>query len=145
MGECAALVLHLAGKTGTVPVVSTTTVDVYNATIRMSIHELVRELNENVGTAVVQSMTSIKDRTLPTKWAKDDGPVPRAEAQQRLRLGYRVWRTVAMAEGNSVALAWLLGANPRLGEVTPVTFVRELRTPEVLGAAQAFVDDTYAA
>lgn len=111
----------------------------------MNIHDLVRELNENVGTAVVQSMTGVKDRTLPTKWAKDDGPVPRADAQQRLRLGYRVWRTIELAEGRNVALAWLLGANPRLEETTPVTFVRELRTREVVGAAEAFIHDTFAA
>ena len=120
------------------------TVDVHSQATRMDIHALVRELNAHVGTAVVQSMTAVKDRTLPTKWAKDDGPVPRAEAQARLRLGYRAWRTVEQVEGPSVALAWLLGSNPHLGEVTPVTYVRDLRAAEVLDAAVAFVEDTYA-
>jgi hypothetical protein len=126
-------------------VTTNTSNDVYQETIRMNIHELVRRLNEAVGTAVVQSISGCKDRGLPNKWAKDDGPEPSPDATDRLRLGFRVWRTVEMKEGKNVALAWLVGANPRLGEKTPVTFVRELRHEDVLGAAQAFVDDIYAA
>jgi len=55
-----------------------------------------------------------------------------------------VWRTLEQSEGSSVALAWLVGSNPRLGEATPVTYIRELRVEEVLGAAEAFVNDVYA-
>lgn len=111
----------------------------------MNIHDLVRELNENVGATVVQTMAGVKDRTAPYKWAKADGPAPRREYEDRLRLGYRVWRTLADAEGANVALAWLLGSNPRLDEELPVMYIQQQKRREVLGAAQAFVDDTYAA
>jgi len=111
----------------------------------MNIHDLVRELNENVGAVVVQSMAGVKDRTSPYKWAKPDGPDPRPEIEPRLRLGYRVWKTLETAEGRNVALAWLMGANPRLDENLPVLYIQQGRTRDVIGAAEAFVNDTYAA
>ncbi|PYI69833.1 hypothetical protein CVV68_01635 [Arthrobacter livingstonensis] len=112
---------------------------------RMNIHDLVRELNGNVGASVVQTMAGVKDRTSPFKWAKPDGPEPRPEVEARLRLGYRVWRTLEMVEGKHVALAWLMGANPRLGEELPVLCIQQQRSRAVIGAAEAFVNDSYTA
>lgn len=123
---------------------STTRNKVFQDTTRMNIHDLVRELNDNVGTTVVQTMAGSKDRTSPHKWAKPDGPEPRPEVEARLRLGYRVWKTLEMTEGRNVALAWLLGANPRLGENLPVLYIQQQRTRDVLGAAEAFVNDVNA-
>lgn len=111
----------------------------------MNFHDLVRELNENVGATVVQTMAGVRDRTSPYKWAKPDGPEPRAEVDARLRLGYRVWKTLKSADGPSVALAWLMGSNPRLDEEVPVLCIQQQRTREVIGAAEAFVNDTFAA
>ncbi|WJH26604.1 hypothetical protein [Pseudarthrobacter defluvii] len=119
--------------------------DIYLETTKMDIHALVRELNENVGAAVVQAMGGVKNRTSPYNWAKPDGQDPRPEVEARLRLGYRVWRTLERAEGKHVALSWLMGPNPRLDEELPVLYIQQLHSREVLGAAEAFVDDTYAA
>lgn len=124
---------------------ATTTHDIHLATTRMNIHDLVRELNENLGTTVVQTMAGVKDRTSPFRWAKADGPEPRPEVESRLRLGHRVWKTLELAEGKHVALAWLMGANPRLEEEFPVLYIQQLRSREVLGAAEAFVNGTFAA
>jgi hypothetical protein len=124
---------------------ATTRNSVFAEVTRMNIHDLVRELNENVGATVVQTMAGVKDRTSPYKWALPNGPEPRAEVEARLRLGYRVWRTIEQAEGRHTALAWLMGANPRLEENLPVLYVQQMRTREVVGAAEAFVDDIYAA
>lgn len=118
--------------------------DIFADTTRMDIHELVRILNENVGATVVQTMAAAKDRTMPSRWAKG-GTTPQRDTQARLRLGYRVWKTVESTEGPDVALAWLMGANPRLDEELPVLFISELKTREVLGAAEAFVNDVHAA
>lgn len=112
---------------------------------RLDIHDLVRILNENVGTTVVQAMTGTKDRGQPARWARPDGPEPRLKTVNQLRLGYRVWHLLAQAEGPDVALAWLVGANPRLGETTPVSAVRDLKSAEVVGAALAFIDGSPAA
>lgn len=37
------------------------------------------------------------------------------------------------------------GGNPLLGEDTPITAIREMRAGDVVGAAEAFIDDTYVA
>lgn len=118
---------------------------IYLEATRMNLHDLVQELNENVGATVVQTMAGVRDRTSPYKWAKPDGPEPRAEVEARLRLGYRVWKTLQSADGPSVALAWLMGSNPRLDEDVPVACIQQQRTREVIGAAEAFVNDTFAA
>lgn len=118
---------------------------IYIDSTRMNIHDIVRELNKNLGTTVVQSMAGVKDRTSPTKWAKADGPEPRAEVETRLRLGYRVFRTLEQSDGKNLALAWLMGANPRLGEELPVLFIQRNLARDVIGAAEAFVNDTFAA
>lgn len=112
---------------------------------RLDIHDLARILNESVGTTVVQAMTGTKDRGQPARWARPDGPEPRLKTVNQLRLGYRVWHLLAQEEGPDIALAWLVGANPRLGERTPVTAVRDLKSAEVVGAALAFIDGSPAA
>ncbi|PYF95900.1 hypothetical protein SAMN05216184_1264 [Georgenia satyanarayanai] len=112
---------------------------------RLDIHDLVRILNEDVGTTVVQAMTGTKDRGQPARWARPDGPEPRLKTVNQLRLGYRVWHLLEQEEGPDVALAWLVGANPRLGETTPVSAVRDLKSAEVIGAALAFIDGSPAA
>lgn len=120
--------------------------DIFIDAMKMDFHALVKELNENVGATVVQTMAGVKDRTSPYKWAKPDGPVPdRSEVIARVRLGYRVWRTIEHSQGPSVALAWLMGSNPRLNEELPVLYIQRQFGQEVLGAAEAFVHDIYAA
>ena len=113
-------------------------------TNRMSIHALVRELNDNVGATVVQTMAGVRERTSPNDWASQDGPEPPPNVEARLRLGYRVWRTLTLAMGPHEALAWLMGSNPRLDGQLPVLFIQHEREAEVLGAAMAFVNDTAA-
>ncbi len=107
---------------------------------RLDIHDLVRILNENVGSTVVQAMTGTKDRGQPARWARPNGPEPRLKTANQLRLGYRVWDMLTQAEGSDVALAWLAGSNPRLGERTPASAIRDLDSVEVVGAALAFID-----
>ncbi|UNX53295.1 hypothetical protein MF406_09700 [Georgenia sp. TF02-10] len=41
---------------------------------RLDIHDLVRILNENVGTSVVQAMTGTKDRGQPARWPAPTAP-----------------------------------------------------------------------
>lgn len=80
---------------------------------RMNIHDIVSELNKNLGTTIVQSMAGVKDRTSPTKWAKPDGPEPRPEVETRLRLGYRVWKTLEHADGKKSCACLAHGSQPK--------------------------------
>ncbi|MGP4968537.1 hypothetical protein [Glutamicibacter ardleyensis] len=118
---------------------------IYIESTRMNIHDIVRELNENLGVSVVQGIAAVKNRTSPSQWAKPDGPEPRPEVETRLRLGHRVWKTLELSEGNNVALAWLLGANPRLNEDVPLLYIQRNQASQVIGAAEAFISDNYAA
>lgn len=119
----------------------TTTLDAFTASVRKDLRELAAELLDGLGPTVVQALTGVRDRSVPSRWARPDGPVPRKMAQQQLRLAFRVWLMVCESEGPQVAAAWMIGANPRLTEDTPVTAIRELRSADVVGAAQAFIDD----
>lgn len=113
--------------------------------MRKELHELVAELVNQLGPTVVQAMTGTRDRSMPAAWARADGPTPRQRTHDQLRLGYRVWTMLRDAEGSNVAAAWMTGANPRLGEDTPLTAIREMRAADVVGAAGAFIDATYVA
>lgn len=112
--------------------------------MRKELHELVAELVAELGPTAVQAMTGTRDRSMPAAWARVNGPKPRTGTQNQLRLGYRVWEMLREAEGPRVAASWMSGANPRLGEDTPLTAIREMRPADVVGAAEAFIGGTYA-
>lgn len=116
-----------------------TRADAYTESVRRDIAELSDELVKGLGATVVAAITGTQ-RSTPYRWASK-AAAPERDAETRLRFAYRVWRMLADAEGESVALAWIVGANPRLGEVTPVTAMREQRDTDVVGAANAFIND----
>lgn len=109
---------------------------------RLGIRELVRELNGALGPTLVAAGTGSKDRRLPIKWAKDDGPRPGADFERRLRLMARTWSLVAEHEGAHVARAWFIGANPVLAERTPLTAIRDDDAARLGRAVQSFIDGT---
>ena len=118
-----------------------TTLEVHGATARLDIHELVRQLNTHLGPTLVAALSGTRDRKLPIKWAKADGPTPGVDFQRRLQLAHRVWTQIAGAESDHVARSWFIGANPLLGEDTPLAALRQDRSAQVVAAATAFVED----
>ena len=54
-------------------------------TARMDVHEVAAVLVQGLGPTLVAAMTGSKDRKLPSKWAKPDGPRPSADFARRLR------------------------------------------------------------
>lgn len=111
--------------------------------VKLGLRETVRRLNASLGATLVAALAGVKDTKLPHKWAKEDGPQPRAEAIQRLIFAYAQWQLVADAEGEHVARVWFIGANPWLEHDTPVDATREGRYKEVATAARALVDDSF--
>ena len=103
------------------------------------IHDIVRQLNAALGPTVVAAMSGSKDRRLPIRWAKADGPEPRTKAARRLRFAHRQWTLLAAADGEHVARQWFIGGNPHLSENTPVTAIREDRHDEVANAVDSFI------
>lgn len=108
---------------------------------RLDVHELARQLNLHLGPTIVAFLADAADRRIAARWARVDGPQPRAEAEKRLRFAHRVWAEIASAEGDSVSRAWFVGTNPRLNEVTPIEAIRGGQFADVSSAAHAFVED----
>lgn len=111
----------------------------HSRTMRMDIHDIVRELNAVLGPTLVAGLAGSKDRKLPIRWAKADGPEPRSDASNRLTFAHRQWSLLAAADGDHVARQWFIGGNPHLREDTPITAIREGRHGEVAGAVKAFI------
>ena len=114
--------------------------DAYLDTTRLSTHELVRQLVRHLGPTLVAALADVRDRKLPHKWAHSDGPVPRPESLRRLQAAHRAWTAISTADSESVARNWFIGANPRLGEESPIMSLRQGDVAAVLAAAKAFVD-----
>lgn len=114
--------------------------DQHIETTRLNSHELVRRLNNHLGATLVATLSGVRDRKLPYKWAVADGPVPKDEAYRRLLAAHRVWQLISDADDDYIARAWFIGANPRLGEESPVMRLREGEIPAVMAAARAFVE-----
>ncbi|MGV2900500.1 hypothetical protein ACNPM4_02400 [Microbacterium sp. AGC62] len=114
----------------------------HGRTMRMDIHQIVRELNSVLGPTLVAALVGSADRKLPIRWAKSDGPEPRPEAANRLLFAHRQWVRLAAADGEHVARQWFIGGNPWLREDTPITAIREGRHGEVSEAVESFLDGT---
>lgn len=115
-----------------------TIIDVHYRTIKMDVHELVRQLVGHLGATLVATLAGVRDRKLPYRWAKADGPVPNDEAIVRLQAAHQIWQLLSGADDDYVARAWFIGVNPRLGDVRPVMALRERKLAETLAAARAF-------
>ena len=117
-----------------------TIIDIHKDTLRLPTAELVRQLISHLGPTLVATVADVKDRKLPHKWAKPDGPEPRNASLQRLLTTHRIWQLISTSDSDSVARAWFIGSNPRLDEESPVMAIREGRGDDAHRAAVAFVD-----
>ena len=109
-------------------------------TTKLGVHQVVAELNDGLGATLVALLAAVRDRKLPYKWAKPNGPVPGPESYRRLQAAHRAWTLIRQADDDYVARNWFIGANPRLNEQPPVMRLRDGDVPAVMAAAQAFVD-----
>ena len=114
-------------------------------TARLGIREIVRQLNTALGATLVGALAGTKDPKISYRWARTDGPEPRPEAQRRLQLAHRAWTVVSSVEGEHVARLWFIGANPWLGETSPIEAISQDRARDVMDAAQAMTEDRHGA
>ena len=119
-----------------------TIIDVHYQTIKMDVHELARQLVGHLGATLVATLAGVRDRKLPYRWAKADGPIPNDEAIVRLQTAHQIWQLLSDTDDDYVARAWFIGVNPRLGDVQPVMALRERQLAETLAAARAFAAGT---
>lgn len=108
----------------------------------LEIRECVRRLNDRLGPTLVSSLAGSTDPQHARTWVT--GAVgPSTEATQRLRTAYAAWCNVSEAEGDAVARAWFIGANPWLDDGSPVNALRHGRLDAVARAADAIVEDSF--
>lgn len=112
-------------------------------TARMGIREIVRVLNAALGATLVGALAGSKDRGISYKWQRDGGPEPKPEHAKRLQVAHRAWKHVSDTEGEHVARLWFIGANPWLGEDSPIDAIREDRFREVMAAATAMIENRF--
>ncbi len=117
-------------------------VEKHAETIKMDIHEVARRMLGHLGPTLVAALAGGRDRKLPYRWAKADGPEPGDDAKVRLTTAHIVWSLISEADSDYVARAWFIGVNPRLGDEQPYMAIRAGRFAETLAAARAFVEGT---
>lgn len=117
-----------------------TPVSLHRNTNRNDPHEIVRQLNDALGSTLVAALSGVKNRKQPYDWARRDGPEPRHDAWNRLQFAHQIWTALETEEGRDIARRWFIGGNPLLGESTPVMAIHEDRHAEVRRAAKAFID-----
>lgn len=115
----------------------------FAGTARLGIREVVRQLNSALGATLVAALSGSKDPRISYKWARENGPEPKPAAVQRLLLAHRAWIAVSTNEGEHVARLWFIGANPWLGEVSPIEAIANMESKKVMAAAQAMIDDSF--
>lgn len=124
---------------------TTTLTETFDRTARMDIHAIARILIQALGPSLVAVLAGVRDRKLPPKWSKDDGPEPRDESRRRLITAHRVWVALSETHGEHIARSWFVSLNPLLEETPPVVALNEGRDREVIEAARALLENDQAA
>lgn len=101
--------------------------------------EVVEQLGEFLPTALIASLSGVKDTSQVRKWARGTLEPTHASAA-RLRFALDQAHRIAGVESVKVASAWLTSANEQLGYMLPLKAIREDQFKEVADAVGAFVD-----
>ncbi|MFI2370298.1 XRE family transcriptional regulator [Streptomyces sp. NPDC018833] len=109
------------------------------ATVRMSIADIARFLQDNLGQRLTARITNISDPRQVGKWASGETK-PRQDAEDRLRAALQVFQLIQDAESLYTARAWLIGMNPQLEDEAPLVVIADGRYRDVMVAARAYVD-----
>jgi uncharacterized protein (DUF2384 family) len=114
----------------------------YRASLRARTADMARWLLDHLGQRITTVALGLADASVVRRYAKDQVHPP-VEREARLRLLFRVSRMVADAYDDDTARAFLMGANPQLGDRSPLLVIAddppEVAGPEVIGAARALL------
>ena len=114
----------------------------YRASVRDDTAAIARWLLDHLGQRITTAGLGLRDASVTRRYARGEVHPPE-EREARLRLLYRVARTVAEAYDAATARAFLTGSNPQLGDRSPLLVIADDPTdragPEVIGAARALL------
>ena len=96
----------------------------------LPVGEVAAYLQDQLGQRMTAFLTGLSDAKQIGRYARADGPEPRAAVAQRLRHGYKVVRMISDAYDAETAKAWLFGTNTRLDDEAPIEVLRTAEQPE---------------
>lgn len=103
-----------------------------------SIQQITQYLDEVLGRKLVATLAGVKDQKAVAQWASGER-VPRAATEERLRVGYQIFRLLMAAEAQHTVRAWFIGLNPQLNDESPILVIQEGRFREAMVAARAYI------
>lgn len=104
--------------------------------------EKVKYLNSKLGPTLVAAAIGIRNRQAIIEVSVNLEGILTVQQKIRLDVLFEVWNTVANSEGDDIARAWFIGANPWLNDESAISAIREDWFNQVRAAAQAMVEDT---
>lgn len=102
---------------------------------RISPTQMESFLSQRLGETLVRGMLGLKARDLLNEHEYSEGDT------QIFAAAVKAWNLVSAADGDDVARAWFIGANPRFGDMTALTVLREGNLKIVLDAAQNYFEN----
>ena len=113
----------------------------YHESVHLPFPKLVSQLVDLIGRKLTAYVAGVKDVRAIDRWL--EGGESYRDVEERLRLTFRVARTIRNHDSPRVVQAWLTGVNPELGDRIPLKLLREgdleSVAAEVLGAVRAFI------
>ena len=114
----------------------------YRRAVQAPFPEIVGELAAILGKKLTAFIGGVKDTRVIERWMQG-GVEPYRDAEQRVRLAYRIAKTLSEHDSARVVQAWFVGLNPELGDRAPLRRLREddleKAGPELLNAMRAFL------
>jgi hypothetical protein len=111
---------------------------VHRRTVKASVPEITKFLEEVLTRQLIAYMTEVKDGKTVGRWASGDRN-PDRETESRLRAIYQIFQILQAEESSHTVRAWFIGLNPQLDDESPATAIREGRAKDVLVAAKSWV------
>jgi hypothetical protein len=96
----------------------------------LPISEIAVSLQGSLGQRMAAFLAGLSDAKQMGRYAREDGPEPRAAVARRLRHGYKIVRMISDAYDAETAKAWLFGTNTRLDDQAPIEMLRAAESPE---------------
>lgn len=120
------------------PDLATASQEAHRRVTESSIQQITQYLDEVLGRKLVATLADVKDPKAVGEWASGERS-PRAGSEERLRVGYQIFRLLLAAESPHTVRAWFIGLNPQLDDESPILVIREGRFREAMVAARAYI------
>jgi len=95
------------------------------ATLELSIQELLSGTREMLGARLTAYIAGVKTTGQISSWIAEESPDLTDAQLRRLRLAYVVAAALVNREGKATTQSWFMGLNPVLGDVAPARLIVE--------------------